>query len=69
VTYIAPTIEVARPVLRRLRMTRSVVIAHLCQEDRAVLAFEGYGFRACPEGWLVWRRPVVGTRADAEEDL
>lgn len=47
-------LESARPAIRSLRPTQSVVIAHVCQEDQIVLSAEGFTVRPCfQNGWVV----------------
>lgn len=50
------TLGETRPSLRRLRWTRSLVIRHLCLEDRVVLRAEGFSYQHVLDYWLVWRR-------------
>lgn len=52
---IASDLTSARAALRKLRPTQSVVIEHVCHEDRVVLQCEGFSVQPAPllNGWIV----------------
>lgn len=46
-------LSIARPAVRHLRPTQSVLISHLCQEDQTVLRAEGFMVQPFFHGWVV----------------